>query len=149
MTAPEITQMSKEDELAWIQESMKEITAMDVQAVESSEELQKMLAAPELSDHGIYKFGDIEIRHRQYMTRKLRAVLSKAKKAVAVTDDPIRTQDDLVYQSLSEMCVDKPYNTPIFWQLADNRSTDARVYKIFMDLLQKVGGKEQALKTFQ
>ena len=149
MTAPEITQMSKEDELAWIQESMKEITAMDVQAVESSEELQKMLAVPALIENSVYKFDKVEIKYRKFMTRQLRALLSKAKKALQNADDPIKEQDDLVYHALAEMCVDNPYNTVVFWHIVDNRSTDGRVYKIFMDLIKSVGGSEQSLKTFQ
>ena len=147
--ATEIPTMTKEEELAWIQESEKEITAMDVQAIEGTDAMLKVLAAPEVSDHGIYKFGNAEIRYRKYMTRQLRALLSKAKKTVPGTEDPIKAQDDLAFKALSLICLDDPYTNPVFWQIVDSRSPDGRVYKILMDLIKAIGGGEASVKAFR
>jgi hypothetical protein len=141
--------MTPEEEQTWIQESFAEATTEKLQELESTEAIQKMLAAPEIIEAGIYKFGDVEIRHRKYMTSALRRLLSKSSISVKADEDPIRKQDDTVYRALAVVCMDAPWNNPASWELIDLRSKDGRVYKIFLDIIKKIGGTEQSLKTFQ
>jgi hypothetical protein len=141
-------QMTKEEELAWIQESTKEATEMDLKKVDESVEMQKLLAAPEITDSGVYKYGDAEIRHRKFMPSKLRSLLSKGKKEIEATQD-IGKLDSVVYQSLAALCMDDPYTNPVFWAAVDLKTSDGRVYKIFQELTAKIGGTEAAAKTFR
>lgn len=143
--------MTPEAELAWIQESGIEATQSEINEIEATDALKKMLAKPAAEEYSSYKFGDAEIRYRKFMTSALRRQLITAsrKSKVADSEQKLHIQDETVYRVLSELCVDKPYNTPVFWAMVDQRSTDGRVYKIFMDLIKSVGGTEQTLKTFQ
>jgi hypothetical protein len=146
---PAPQRMTQEQVDEWIRQEMANAPKEEIEDLQKKEEILKMLAQPELHEYGTYLFGEVEIRYRKYMTKGLRSLLSKAQREVKVSTDPISTQDDLVFKALAQICVDDPWNSPYAWQLVDLRSNDGRVYKIFMDLVAKIGGTENSLKTFR
>ena len=141
--------LSPEEEAVWIQQSMKEGEQLDIEITENSELVQKLLSQPESAQVGICKYGDIEIRYKPLLTKKLRNLLSKAQKDMKTSEEPLLVQDKLVYSALAEICVDPLLKNPNAWQLIDLRSTDGRVYSIFKEIMAKVGAGEDSLKSFR
>jgi hypothetical protein len=132
-----------------IQAIIAEIPKDELAMLESSDAVRAFLAQPEVQDSGIYKFGALELRHRRFMTHKLRQIIAKGSTRAKASDDPMKSTEDTIYRALSEICMDSPYNTPTFWMLVDTKSTDGRVHKIFADLIEKLGGGEKDIKSFR
>ena len=142
--------LTPEEEVVWIQQSMKEGEQLDIAAIENSELVQKLLSQPESAEFGIYKFGDMELRYKPFLTSKLRALLKKADKESKVEGaDKLAIQDRIVYEGLAEICMDTDLKNPAVWQIIDSRSDDGRVYKIFRDIMSKIGGNEKLQKDFR
>ena len=142
--------LSPEEEAVWIQQSMKEGEQLDIVAIENSELVQKLLAQPESAEFGIYKFGDMELRYKPFLTSKLRSLLKRADRESKVEGaDKLAIQDRVVYEGLSEICMDPDLKNPVVWQVIDSRSSDGRVYKIFRDIMSKIGGNEKLQKDFR
>ena len=70
-----------------------------------------MLAQPDIKDYGEYKFGEVTIRYKKYMTKKLRRILAVSDRKVKSSDDPLDAQDEAVYSALAEICVDAPWTS--------------------------------------
>ena len=142
--------LTPEEEAVWIQQSMKEGEQLDIEIIENSELVQKLLSQPESAEFGIYKFGDMELRYKPFLTSKLRALLKKADKESKVEGaDKLAIQDRIVYEGLAEICMDTDLKNPAVWQIIDSRSDDGRVYKIFRDIMSKIGGNEKLQKDFR
>ena len=142
--------LSPEEEAVWIQQSMKEGEQLDIEIIENSELVQKLLAQPESAEFGIYKFGDMELRYKPFLTSKLRSLLKRADRESKVEGaDKLAIQDRVVYEGLSEICMDPDLKNPVVWQVIDSRSSDGRVYKIFRDIMSKIGGNEKLQKDFR
>jgi hypothetical protein len=141
--------LTPEEELVWIQQAYNDTKKEDLVTLGATDAIRKLLAAPDTKDYGVYKFADVEIRHKKYPTGTLRRLLTTAKTALKGSEDPMRMQDKIIYQALSEMCIDNPWNNPLSWAKIDAGTNDGRVYKIFMDIMTKIGGGEKALQSFQ
>jgi hypothetical protein len=141
--------LSPEEELSWVQQVFKDSKKEDLDKAHSSESVRKLLASPEIKDYGEYVFNDVKLRHRKYPSTKVRKILTESKNVVGSSDDPMRAQDGIIYQVIADICVDEPFNDPVTWATIDAGTTDGRVYKIFMDLMQKIGGGDKALQTFR
>ena len=126
-----------------IQAIIAEIPKDELAMLESSDAVRAFLAQPEVQDSGVYKFGTLELRHRRFMTHKLRQIIAKGSTTVKASDNPMKTTEDTIYRALTEICMDAPYNTTAFWKLVDTKSKDGRVHKIFADLIEKLGGGEK------
>lgn len=120
-----------------------------VAALEETEAMKAMMAIPENTDSVEYEFGGLKIRHRRFLTKRLRLVMGQIQNRLKLSSDPITEQDNLVYQMLSEMCIDAPWNNSDAWKLVDLRTNDGRVYLIFFELMMKMGGDESTLKDFR
>lgn len=141
--------LTPEEQALWIEQSMKEGEQLDIAAIENSDIVQKLLSQPESVNVGICKFGEMEIRYKPLLTKKLRNMLSRAQKEMKISEEPLLVQDKLVYNALAEICVDPLLKNPNAWQLIDLRSTDGRVFTIFKEIMEKVGAGEDSLKTFR
>jgi hypothetical protein len=142
--------LSPEEEAVWIQQSMKEGEQLDIVAIENSELVQKLLSQPESAEFGIYKFGDMELRYKPFLTSKLRSLLKRADKESKVEGaDKLAIQDRIVYEGLAEICMDPALKKPLVWATIDARSNDGRVYKIFKDITEKIGAGEKSIKDFR
>lgn len=141
--------LTPEEEAEWIQQSMKEGEHLDISIIENSDVVQKLLSQPESSQIGVCKFGDMEIRYKPLLTKKLRNMLSRAQKDMKLSEEPLQVQDKLVYNALAEICVEPLLKNPDAWQLIDLRSTDGRVFTIFKEIMAKVGAGEDSLKSFR
>jgi hypothetical protein len=141
--------LSPEEEAIWIEQSMKDGEHLDIEIIEKSELVQKLLSEPENEQVGICKYGNTDIRYKPLLTKKLRHMLSKAQKEIKLSEDALQVQDNLVYSALAEICMDKELKNPDAWQLIDLRSKDGRVYAIFKEIMTKVGAGEDSLKSFR
>ena len=120
-----------------------------VAAFESTEAMKAMLAEPEKKDESVYEFGALKIRHHRFLTKRLRLIMGQLKAKLKNAEDPIAEQDSLVYQMLSEMCMEAPWTDPDAWRYTDSKFNDGRVYLIFCELMLKMGGDENSLKDFR
>jgi hypothetical protein len=120
-----------------------------VATLEATEAMKAMLAVPEKTDDAVYEFRGVKIRHHRFLTKRLRLVMGQVKSNIKKAENQIAEQDTLVYQMLSEMCTEAPWNDPDAWRMADLRSNDGRVYQIFCELLLTMGGDETILKDFR
>lgn len=142
--------MTPEEEKKFIAESTIEASQMDVDALVNNEVALKLLAQPESSDFGIYKFGETEIRYKPFLTSKLRSILKAAERKSKMPDaDRLSLQDQVIYDGLAEICMDPALKKPAVWAAIDIRSNDGRVYKIFRDILEKIGGGDTTIKSFR
>ena len=145
-----MTGLSAEEEAQFIKEAGIEATQMDIDAIANNELAQKLLAQPEDTACGVYKFGDLEIRYKPFLTSRLRALLKKADKESKMDgSDKLAIQDRVVYEGLAEVCIDPQLKNPVVWATIDTRSNDGRVYKIFQDIMEKIGGKDASIKSFR
>ena len=120
-----------------------------IAAFESMEAMKTMIAVPEDTDGAVYEFGGLKIRHHRFLTKRLRFLMGQIRNRMKVSEDPLNEQDSLVYQMLSEMCIDEPWNDSDAWRYSDLRFKDGRVFLIFFDLMMKMGGDESSLKDFR
>lgn len=132
-----------------VQAIVAEVPKSEIDELERSDAVRQFLAQPEVQDSGVYVFGTLKLRHRKFMTHRLRSIISKAPKAANVSDDPMETTQTAIYDALAEIFMDDPYNRSVFWKLADERSRDGRVHKIFTDLIEKIGAGEKNVKSFR
>jgi hypothetical protein len=140
--------MTPEEESAFIADSYKEAGQMDVDALVNNDLVQKLLAQPESSECGIYKYGELEIRYKPVLTSKLRLILKKADRESKMPNaDALGIQDRVVYEGLAELCMDPALKNPVVWAAIDAKTTDGRVYKIFKDLVEVVGGNNSSTKS--
>jgi hypothetical protein len=141
--------LTPEEEAAWIADTFQDGEQMDIDKLANSDAVQKLLAQPELTEVGTYRFGDVDIRYKPALTSQLRVLLAKAQKEMQSASNPLQVQDKLVYDALAEICLDADYKNPVFWQLVDLRSKDGRVYRIFKDLMEKIGAGETSTRAFR
>ena len=141
--------LTPEEEAEWIRQSLKESEQLDITIIENSEIVQNLISQPESQNIGVCKYGNVEIRYKPLLTKKLRNMLSRAQKEMKTSEEPLAVQDKLVYNALAEICVDPLLKNPDAWQLIDLRSTDGRVFSIFKEIMGKVGAGEDALKSFR
>ena len=120
-----------------------------IASFESTEAMKAMMAVPEDTDGTDYVFGGLKIRHHRFLTKRLRFLMGQIQTRMKASADPLNEQDSLVYQMLSEMCIDDPWNDPDAWRYTDLRFKDGRVFLIFFDLMMKMGGDEGSLKDFR
>ena len=130
-----------------VQGIIAEIPSDELAELESSDAVKAILAQPEVQDSGKYQFGTIELRHRKFMTHKLRHIIARGPKLAAISDDPMKVTEETIYTALAEICIDAPWNRPATWKLVDVKSKDGRVHKIFSELIDKIGQGEQTLKN--
>lgn len=134
---------------AWAAEQLAGAPAEELASLEQTDALKSMLAQPEVKEKATYIFGDVAIKHHRYMTYRFRNLLSKATTGIQSAADPVGELNALVYQALAEICTENPYNTPLFWRIVDVKSADGRVFQIFVDIIQRLGGDANTLKSFQ
>lgn len=120
-----------------------------VAAFEATEAMKTMMAVPEDSDGAVYEFGALKIRHHRFLTRRLRLIMGQVQSRLKASSDPLGEQDSLVYQMLSEMCIEDPWNDAEAWKYVDLKFKDGRAWLIFFDLMMKMGGDESSLKDFR
>ena len=120
-----------------------------VAAFESTDAMKAMMAVPEGTDGTEYEFGTLKIRHHRFLTKRLRLLMGQIQNRLKSSSDPMTEQDSLVYQMLSEMCIEDPWNVPEAWKYTDLKFNDGRVYFIFFELMMKMGGDESSLKDFR
>ena len=120
-----------------------------VAAFEATEAMKAMLAVPEKSDDSVYEFGGLKIKHHRFLTKRLRLLMSQIQIKLKSASDPIAEQDNFIYQILSEMCTEEPWNSSDAWRYVDLKFNDGRVYLIFSELMLTMGGDESALKDFR
>jgi hypothetical protein len=120
-----------------------------VAAFEATEAMKAMLAVPEKMDDSVYEFGGLKIKHHRFLTKRLRLVMGQLQTKLKTAENPIVEQDSLVYQMLSEMCMEAPWTDPDAWKYTDLKFNDGRVYLIFCELMLKMGGDESSLKDFR
>lgn len=113
------------------------------------DDIVRMLAQPDIKDYGEYKFGEVTIRYKKYMTKKLRRILAVSDRKVKSSDDPLDAQDEAVYSALAEICVDAPWTSSNSWKLVDLKTNDGRIYKIFKDIIREVSSTESNAKSFR
>jgi hypothetical protein len=145
-----MTGLTPEEEAVWIAQTMKEGEQLDIDAIANSETVLKLLAQPESAEVGVFKYGDLEIRYKPFLTSKLRGILRAAqKKSTMPGADVLAIQDSVVYEGLAEVCADPVLKNPNAWQLIDLRSKDGRVYSIFKGIMEKIGAGDSSIKTFR
>ena len=120
-----------------------------VAAFESTEAMKAMLAVPEKMDDSVYEFGGLKIKHHRFLTKRLRLLMGQIQTRLKTASDPIAEQDSFIYQVLSEMCIETPWNEPEAWRYVDLKFNDGRVYLIFSELMLTMGGDEATLKDFR
>jgi hypothetical protein len=120
-----------------------------VAAFEATDAMKAMLAVPEKTDDCVYEFGGVKIKHHRFLTKRLRLLMGQIQTRLKTAADPIAEQDSFIYQVLSEMCIETPWNEPEAWRYVDLKFNDGRVYLIFSELMLTMGGDEATLKDFR
>jgi hypothetical protein len=146
MTSKKLT---PEEEAEYIRQEFENAPKEELEELMKQDEILKMLAQPDIKDYGYYKFGEVTIRHKKFMTKKLRRILSISERKVKTSDDPLGTQDEAVYAALAEICVDAPWTDPNSWKLVDLKTSDGRIYSIFKAIVKSFSENEKEVKTFR
>ena len=142
--------LTQEENEVWISQSMKEGEQLDIDAIANTDLVLELLAQPDSTSVGVYKYGTMEIRYKPFLSSKLRGLLRGSQKKMKIPGaNPLDIQDSVVYEGLAEICVDPKLKDPNVWQLIDLRSKDGRVYTIFRDIMEKIGAGDQSIKSFR
>jgi hypothetical protein len=120
-----------------------------IAALEATDAMKAMIAVPDNTEAIYFEFGGLKIRHRRFLTKRLRQMMKMSQASVKVSDDPLAEQDTVVYQLLAEMCTEAPWTEPEAWRYVDLKTNDGRIYTIFFSLVMKMGGDEETLKDFR
>jgi hypothetical protein len=141
--------LTPDEEQEWIQQEFHDVSKEKLDEIGNMDSVRKLIASPDTKEYAEYQFNDVVIRHRKFPTAKLRRMLGASKLKLTGAEDPLRTQDRIVYDALAEVCIDEPWTNPVVWAKVDAGTADGRVYQIFSEIMAKIGGGEKALQKFR
>lgn len=106
----------------WVEEAYSEVDQMNVQALKSNDEIAKIIASSEQSTT-VVEINGVNIKIKSFISRRIRSKLMKAQK-VANDNADLEVVETALYETISSLCVDPPYNQPITWRYIDREGGD-------------------------
>jgi len=131
--------------MTFVEESFDEIPDLEKQKILADEKVRLLISqkSARISDK---KYGDVTIRFRTSITKKLRTRLSKAKSHLEGEG-----MDEFLYGTLALLCIDSPWTDWKTWSVYDNELPEDGIgaFEIFTDILMEVKNQTESIKGFR
>jgi hypothetical protein len=134
---------SKKSTQEFIDESFAEVDAMNLEALQKNEDLQKIIAATSAAENKITING-VDIRFKAFLDRRLRHKIARYQK---LKEDDIVGIEDALYTILTSLCINPPFNTKDSWIFIEDNGGD--VNGILRQILEVISGDTAAVKNFR
>lgn len=132
--------------MGFVEESFAEIPELDKRKILADEKVRSLITqkSARISEK---VYGDVHIRFRTSINKKLRNRLVKAKTALSQDEG----MDGFLYETLSLMCVDEPFNNPVVWAVYDEELPEDGIgaLEIFTDIMVEISNQTEAVKGFR
>jgi len=132
--------------MGFVEESFAEIPELDKQKILSDEKVRSLITqkSARISEK---VYGDVHIRFRTSINKKLRNRLVKAKASLSQEEG----MDGFLYETLSLMCVDAPFNSPTVWAVYDEELPEDGIgaLEIFTDIMVEISNQTESVKGFR
>jgi hypothetical protein len=120
----------------------KRLTEVRKQILEQDETIRKMVLSAK-DRYKIVKIGETEIRIRPTIPRDVRKEIEKITKS----DSGVEESEHLMYDLISKMCLDDPFDKADTWEYIDNET--GSVMSFLADVYRTALDTEAAIKSFR
>lgn len=105
------------------EKAKKELDEMIGSESTQSSKVAEFLSQEPSSRTKTVKWGDMTIKIRGYLTRKVRFDIASIDKHMDKMDvESLATIEGKIYNVLSELCIEEPFNNPETWREIDNKT---------------------------
>ncbi len=134
----------------FVKQAFKEVDLMEQDKIASNEKVRQLLANQQ-SVYGTYDVGNIPIRFKLFLSKKLRHKLMKMQADLSdnQTEDGLAQSEEVMYYVLSQICVDEPFTDEKTWKYIDDTSETVGVQKIFLDIMAVIASSAEDVKNFR
>jgi hypothetical protein len=132
--------------MSFVEESFAEIPELERQEILANEKV-KSLILQKSSRVSQKQYGDVTIRFRTSINKKLRKRLVQSKTSL----ESELGMDDFLYETLSLICVDAPFNSPNTWRVYDDEQPEDGIgaLEIFTDMMKEISSQAEMVKGFR
>jgi hypothetical protein len=132
--------------MGFVEESFAEIPEMERQEILANEKV-KSLILQKSARVSQKQYGDVMIRFRTSINKKLRKRLVQAKTSL----ESDTGMDTFLYETLSLICVDTPFNNPNMWRVYDEEQPEDGIgaLEIFTDMMREISSQTEMVKGFR
>jgi len=131
--------------MGFVEETFAEIPELEKQEILKNEKVRALITqkSARISEK---MYGNVTIRFRTSVTKKLRKRLVQAKPSIAGDE-----MDEFLYKTLALLCVDSPWNDWKTWTVYDEELPEDGVgaFEIFTDILVEVKNQTESIKGFR
>ena len=135
----------------FVSDSFKELDDIEKQQLDANENVKKLIVGT--GEFGVIPYAGTDIRYRKVLSKSLRHKVAKNKLIMGdLSDDEesVSKIEKMMYEVLSELCVDSPFNDWKTWAYIDEMAKDSGVVlQIFTILMQKIGEASEDDKDFR
>jgi len=132
--------------MSFVEESFAEIPEMERQEILANEKVKSLILqkSARVSEK---KYGDVTIRFRTSVNKKLRKRLVQSKKSLEEESGT----DEFLYGTLALICVDAPFDNPKTWAVYDEEQPEDGIgaLEIFTDMLKEISAQTEMVKGFR
>lgn len=135
----------------FVEEAFEEIDDMEKAALEGNEKIRRLLSTTS-EKYASIQYGDVEIRFKPFVGKKLRHKMVIVKRDVDKdsTETGLYKTERLLYDTLGDLCVDAPFNNWKTWAYIDEKGDSiGGVQRIFLLILSEIGKYNEDVKNFR
>jgi hypothetical protein len=131
-----------------VNEEFKKLDAVEVKLMEENEEVKSLLNSINTSCKNI-KMGEVNIRIKAFMPKKLRSAFMKVGGEVSKIEgiEGLDAVEREFYPLVAQMCVDAPFNNAKTWQFIDERQ--GCITEVVMKIIAEVNSTDVKIKSFR
>jgi hypothetical protein len=128
---------------AFVQETFSEVDQMELEKLKSNSDIAKIIASDKKAVASIIVDG-VQVNFTPFVSRPVRHQLSKLQKIGTPT---MEEAEELIYETLSLLCTDYPYNRPLTWKFIEANGGDAGSH--LAEIMGKIATRAEQMRKFQ
>jgi hypothetical protein len=132
----------------FVKEAYKEISDDERQKILSNARVVKALRSKSPT-YGSMKIGEEDVRFRLSINKKLRRKLSIYKTRIADTNPSLKETEFILYDILSSLCPDEPWDSKETWSVYDDQADDQGAQEILLEMIKEVNSHAEDVKNFR
>jgi len=140
------------EETQFVKEAYAEIDEMERNEFASNEKIRKLLSGKD-EKYASVTYGEVEIRFRPFVGKRLRHKMILAKKEIdkdSASESGLVKTEQLLYDTLGALCVDEPFNNWKTWAYIDEKGDSiGGVQRIFLLIMSELGKYNEDVKNFR
>lgn len=106
---------------SWVEEAISEAEQMKVDELKSNLDIGAIITSDKKSET-VVEINGVKIKIKSFISKPLRRKLIRAQHITESSD--VNEVETTLYETLSELCLEKPYNDPFTWKYLDDNGAD-------------------------